>query len=68
MTEAGIRAVAQLKRLKELRIGKTSLTDAGLRILFPLKNLKSISLEMTQVTEKGIADLRAAIPGITIKK
>jgi hypothetical protein len=49
-----------------LSLWNTQVSDAGLKHLKGLSRLRYLNLNGTLVTEEGIADLRRAIPGLTV--
>jgi hypothetical protein len=57
VTDAGMRHVAKLSRLRHLDLGGTSITDRGLEALDFLPELESVSLAWTRVTDAGVAHL-----------
>jgi len=60
--EEALAHVGNLSRLKQ-----TKITDAGLPHLKGLTSLKELRLVDTGVTETGLAELRKALPGLTIE-
>ncbi|MBI3681006.1 MAG: hypothetical protein HY235_11485 [Acidobacteria bacterium] len=52
-----VAAVASLKRVAQLHLGKTSLTDAGLAYVKGLTDLEELHLEGTKITDKGLVNL-----------
>jgi uncharacterized membrane protein/mono/diheme cytochrome c family protein len=59
VTDAGLAALAPMRRLERLRLDLTKVTDAGLKRLAPLRQLASLNLRGTAVTDAGLADLRS---------
>lgn len=57
ITDAALKAVAQLPRLLHLDLRQTKVTDAGLVALSELKKVQSINLYGTEVTDAGLAHL-----------
>jgi hypothetical protein len=64
--DAGLAHLRQLENLTYLNIYGTNVTDAGLQHLHGLKKLRRLYVWQTQVTEAGIAELKAAIPELTV--
>ena len=58
VTDAGLAHLVELKRLKSLHLGGTSLTDAGLVRLKELKHLRSLELRSASVTDAGTVHLK----------
>ncbi|HYF33775.1 MAG TPA: c-type cytochrome domain-containing protein, partial [Prosthecobacter sp.] len=61
VTDAGLKAVAAMKNLTELRLDGTAVTDAGLDHLKGLAALEYLNLYNTKVTDAGIQKL-AGLP------
>ncbi|MDB6005062.1 MAG: hypothetical protein JWR15_2049 [Prosthecobacter sp.] len=57
VTDAGLKALAGMKNLKELHLEGTGITDAGLDQLKGLGELEYINLYNTKVTDAGVAKL-----------
>src|SRR5207302_1019475 len=57
MTDAGLKELAELKRLQWLGLSCSSLTDGGLKDLARLKSLQSLDLGGTKVTGTGLKEL-----------
>jgi Leucine-rich repeat (LRR) protein len=66
VTDAGLNELAGLKQLQRLYLIDTQVTDAGLKHLAGLKQLRELGLNGTKVTDKGKADLKKALPRLTI--
>lgn len=64
--DAGMDYVAKLRQLQYLDLAETQVTDAGLQKLRGLSSLKEIRLGNTKVTDAGVADLKAAIPNLSV--
>jgi hypothetical protein len=59
VTDAGLKALAGMKNLKELHLEGTGISDAGLDQLKGLAELEYINLYSTKVTDAGMARLAA---------
>jgi mono/diheme cytochrome c family protein len=59
VTDAGLKALAGMKNLKELHLEGTGISDAGLDQLKGLAELEYINLYNTKVTDAGMAKLGA---------
>jgi mono/diheme cytochrome c family protein len=59
VTDAGLKALAGMKNLKELHLEGTAISDAGLDQLKGLAELEYINLYNTKVTDAGMAKLAA---------
>jgi len=57
LTDAGVRHLARLPRLRHVDLGGTAITDAGLDVLRGLPDLESVSLWGTRVSDAAIANL-----------
>src|SRR5262249_14866838 len=57
VTDAGVRHLARLSRLRYLDLSGTSITDQGLEVLRALPELETVSLAWTKVTDTGVANL-----------
>jgi len=57
VTDAGLKAVAAMKNLKELHLEGTTIGDAGLDHLKGLAELEYLNLYNTKVTDAGLAKL-----------
>jgi Leucine Rich Repeat (LRR) protein len=58
VSDAALAAVAGLKDVVQLNLGKTSITDAGLAQIKGMTTLTRLHLEQTKVTDKGLASLK----------
>jgi hypothetical protein len=58
VTDAGIRVLAGLPRLRHLGLGGTAITDRALDVLRTLPSLETVSLWGTAVTDAGMDALR----------
>lgn len=59
LTDAGLRSLARLPRLRHLDLGGVPLTDRGLAVLRELPALESLGLGWTRITDAGAAHLAA---------
>jgi hypothetical protein len=59
------RSAAEIDRLF---LHDTPVTDAGLKELAGLKALRLLLLRGTKVTDRGVAELKKALPGVTIRR
>jgi hypothetical protein len=57
VTDAGLRHLRRLSRLRHLDLSLTGITDEGLEVLRALPELQTVSLAWTRVTDDGIAHL-----------
>jgi hypothetical protein len=62
ISDAGLKDLAEFKRLKTLHLSQTRVTDAGLKELYALKGLRTLSLRATRVTPAAVALLKEALP------
>jgi hypothetical protein len=51
-----------------LILAKTPITDASVKLLTEMKSLTGVDLSGTRVTDKGIAELKAAMPKLYIRR
>lgn len=64
---AGVRALAELPKLRELRLALAkNIDDTVVPVLIGMKSLRVVALEGTRVTLVGVAQLRAARPDIQL--
>jgi hypothetical protein len=68
VTDAGVKDLAALKRLRTLELGATQVTDKGLKTLANFKTLESVYLRDTVVTDAGVEELQKALPRCYISK
>lgn len=64
--DEGLTHLAGLEKLAYLNLYGTKVTDAGLKQLHNLKQLRRVYVWQTGVTDAGMAELKAAIPEVTI--
>jgi len=57
LTDAGIKSLATLPKLRRLSLEGTKVTDAGLGELCNIETLEFVDLSNTAITEKGLAQL-----------
>ena len=57
VTDAGVRHLSKLSRLRHLDLSGTGITDRGLEVLRSLPELETVSLAWTTVTDAGVAHL-----------
>jgi Leucine-rich repeat (LRR) protein len=67
VTDAGLAHLTRLTRLRVLDLSYTKITDAGLEILKELPSLDYLDLDGTMVTDAGVAELKRALPDVTIR-
>jgi Leucine Rich repeat len=59
VTDAGVRHLSKLSRLRHVDLSGTGITDHGLEVLRALPELETVSLAWTKVTDAGVAHLAA---------
>ena len=57
VTDAGVRHLSRLSRLRHLDLSGTSITDHGLEVLRALPELETVSFAWTKITDAGVAHL-----------
>ncbi len=57
VTDAGVRHLRRLSRLRHLDLSGTAVTDRGLEVLRALPELETVSLAWTSVTDAGVEHL-----------
>jgi hypothetical protein len=57
VSDAGLRFLSRLPRLRHLDVRGTAVTDRGLEVLRALRELQTFSLAWTNVTDAGVAHL-----------
>jgi len=67
ITDPGLVALADAKRLRELDLSGCRITDNGLKHIANAPGLKRLVLDRTSVTPKGIQLLRSALPECDIQ-
>jgi hypothetical protein len=68
ITDSGLRQFEGLANLHSLNLGNTKVTDAGLRRLTKLPSLERVCVTNTRVTTEGVAELKRALPKVTVNK
>jgi hypothetical protein len=58
-TGAGLKALAGMDKLEEIKLRGGNLNDDGLKNLQQLKNLRSLNLALTQITDSGLEHIKA---------
>jgi hypothetical protein len=56
-TDADVKNLTALKRIRSLSLGNTKVTDSGVKELAALKGLQSLDLRRTKVTDAGVKEL-----------
>lgn len=67
VTDAGLKQLSGLVRLKVLELHAPAVTDAGLEHLTGLKSLLVLKLGETQVTRAGVERFRQALPQCDVR-
>jgi hypothetical protein len=57
VTDAGVRYLSRLSRLRYLDLSGTGITDQGLEVLRGLPELETVSLAWTKITDSGVSNL-----------
>jgi hypothetical protein len=65
-TDAALKRIEALARLRELDLTNTSITNAGLEHLKGLTQLKALRLERDHVTDAAVQRLQQALPNCRI--
>jgi internalin A len=58
ITDAGLKVVGELKKLKQLSLSDTKVTDSGLKELSALTNLQKLDLSYAPLKGPGLKELR----------
>jgi hypothetical protein len=66
ITDAGLKAIAEIPTLEFLYLDRCRITDAGLKHLHACRRLTNVALVDTHVTEEGVRQLREKLPGIEL--
>jgi Leucine Rich repeat len=61
VSDAALAAVAGLKDVVQLNLGKTGITDAGLAQIKGMTSLTRLHLEQTKIADKGLANLKGLV-------
>jgi hypothetical protein len=68
VTDSALDELSKQTHLKVLAISGTLVTDAGLGHLARLPELRELYIARAHVTDVGIADLKKALPELTVYK
>ncbi len=70
LTDAGIKSLMTLPKLRRLSLQGTQITDAGIKQLCALKNIVALNLKETKITEAVITDLETLpnLQSLTLSK
>ena len=68
VTDAGLVCLKGLAQLSDFDLSQTQVTDAGLAYLKGLSKLERLYLKRTQVTDTGVAELRQALPDLSVER
>ncbi len=68
ISDVGIEHVCCLQNLEYLDINGTDVSDASIPNLTRLTELKELSVRGTKITDAGIAELKMALPQLTVLK
>jgi hypothetical protein len=68
VTDAGLVHLAGLTELRRLHLSNTQVTDAGLIHLAGPTELQELWLDNTHVTDAGVAELKRALPGLSVHR
>ena len=66
VTDAGLKELASLTKLRTLGLERTQITNAGLKELARLKQLQMLWLADTQVTDAGVDEWQKTLPKVRI--
>jgi hypothetical protein len=67
VTDAALKQLKDLSKLRGLQLGNTQVTDAGLEWLNGLTQLQYVDLRKTEVTDEGVKKLQQALPNCKIE-
>ena len=67
LTDAGLKDVAKLQKLKYLYLDGTKISDEGLKEVAKLQQLQFLRILDTKVTGAGVAELQKALPNCKIE-
>jgi hypothetical protein len=68
VSDEGLRHLAAISSLEDVDLDLTPITDRGLEHLKGLTRLRKLRVKETGVTDAGVADLKRALPELTVKK
>ena len=68
VTDSGLAHLARLEKLEQLVLSHAPITDAGLEALHGLKRLTNVDLTGCKVSDDAVAALKAAVPGVVVKR
>lgn len=68
MTDAGLKHLTGLTKLRRLDVNGTKVTDAGLVHLQGLSQLQELTLSGNKVTAQGVNKLQQALPKCKIQR
>jgi hypothetical protein len=68
VTDAGLAHLEGLTQLRTLNLHETNVSDAGLKHLHGMKQLRMLYLGRTRVSDAGVAELRKALPDVSIRR
>jgi beta-lactamase regulating signal transducer with metallopeptidase domain/Leucine-rich repeat (LRR) protein len=66
VTDAGLKSLAKLAKLRELNLDDTAISDAGLALVKDNPRLQMLRIMHTQVTVAGVAALQKARPNLSV--
>ena len=66
ITDAGLKHVNHLPKLRSLRLSDTEVSDAGVDHLVNIKTLETLTLKRTEISEAGLERHRKALPDCEI--
>ena len=66
ITDEGLKHLIELDNVEHLLLANTSVTDKGIALLPGMEKLKRLTLINTKVTPEAIANLKKAIPKLTV--
>jgi hypothetical protein len=68
VTDSGVAHLARLEKLEQLVLSHAPVTDEGLKSLHTLKRLTNVDLTGCKVSDDAVAALKAAVPGVVVKR
>jgi hypothetical protein len=66
ITDAGLRTLKGMRKMRRLDLSGTRVTDEGMKFLSAMTDLETLDIRQTQVTDKGVANLKRALPNVTV--